>query len=144
MLRAVQNAWSEAVFSGTQDLNVAGLTPMTLTAAPPAVISAPSKVIMLRTPAIFLSLAICAGRQTLGGDDQQVGQDDLAERAGLRGGPGLAPGPAPATGTWPAWSAGAGLPARGADGHGRRTADRTAPAANLVAGAGLPGLQARR
>ena len=82
---AVQNAWSDAVCSGTQDRNVSGLTPITLTGWPPAVISAPSKVIMFRTPVILRSLAICRGRQALRGDDQQVGQDDLAEGAAGRG-----------------------------------------------------------
>ena len=49
---------ADAVLSGTQDLKVAGLTPITLTYWPSSVIWAPSKVIMLRRPLIVRSLAI--------------------------------------------------------------------------------------
>ena len=61
---------------------MSGLTPITLTDRLPAVIRAPSKVIMLRTPVILRSLVDLPGSQALRGDDQQVRQDDLAERAG--------------------------------------------------------------
>src|SRR5215472_11823046 len=56
---AVQNAWLEAVRSGTQDRNVAGFTPMTLTGRSPALICAPSKAITCRTPVILLSRDSC-------------------------------------------------------------------------------------
>ena len=90
--RAVQNAWSEAVRSGTQERNVAGFTPMTLTGRPPALISAPSKAIVFRTPVILFSSAEVLAGDSLRRDDQQVGQDDLPERAGV---PVSRPAPAP-------------------------------------------------
>src|SRR5580658_1101831 len=57
--RLAQSGWSEAVPSGTHDLNRPGLTPMTLADVPPILICAPSKVIIFLTPLIACSLATC-------------------------------------------------------------------------------------
>src|SRR5262249_7017054 len=46
------SAWSEAARSGTQDLNLSGLTPITLARLPATVICAPSNVMIFRTPVI--------------------------------------------------------------------------------------------
>ena len=97
LARAVQKRWSEAVSSGTQGRNWDGLTPMTLTGRRPALISAPSKAIMFRTPVILSSAVSCWLVSPAGATTSRSGRmicrneaafDAAAAAGGAPGGPG--------------------------------------------------------